>query len=334
MARAGFQHTIVAGRLTLPATVAVSFLLWLLFAVWKPVASEADAYVFRRLFAEFFSGTLLGSLPSLVAAAAVVYLLIELNNAYAVVRIRTSFQSSLYAWLLVASSFLFKPDAGCVVSLCLVLALCFLFRCYQSSHAAEWAFGCMFFLGASSLLFPAVFFLYPLFLLGMFLFRALHARSFWAGLLGWAVPYWFLWGHAFFHGQMELFYAPFRELASFAPLFSVRLPLPVLAVALWTVLLLVCGSIHYWFATYEDKIRSRAYLNFLIVLGFSLALLGILQVQHATMALQMLMPVAALLGAHLFSLLRTRFSNWLFIFFFVSVCFVALNNLWMLWFNS
>ena len=133
---------------------------------------------------------------------------------------------------------------------------------------------------------------------------------------------------------MALFYAPFRELASFAPLFSVPLPLPVLAVALWAVLLLACSSIHYWFATYEDKIRSRASLNFLIMVGFALALLGLFQMQHAEMALQMLLPVAALLGAHLFSLLRTRFSNLLFVFFFVSVLLVALHNLWMLWFNS
>lgn len=334
MARAGFQHAVVTGRLTLPATVAASFLLWLLFAAWKPVPAEADAYVFRRLFDEFVSGTLQGPLACLLAYAAVVYLLIELNNAYAVIRVRTSFQASLFCWLVVASSFLFVPGAGSVVSLCFVLALYFMFRSYQSSHAAEWAFGCMFFLGTSSLLFPAVFLLYPLFLLGLSLFRALHARSFWAGLLGWAVPYWFLWGHAFFHGQMALFYAPFRELASFAPLFSVPLPLPVLAVALWAVLLLACSSIHYWFATYEDKIRSRAYLNFLILVGFALALLGLFQMQHAEMALQMLLPVAALLGAHLFSLLRTRFSNLLFVFFFVSVLLVALHNLWMLWFNS
>ena len=70
------------------------------------------------------------------------------------------------------------------------------------------------------------------------------------------------------------------------------------------------------------------------MVGFTLALLGLFQMQHAEMALQMLLPVAALLGAHLFSLLRTRFSNLLFVFFFVSVLLVALHNLWMLWFNS
>ena len=333
MARAGFRQKMATGRPVLPVTAVASFLLWLLFAVRRPDAGGVDAYVFRRLFDEHVSRTVYGPLASLLGYAAVVFLLIELNNAYAVIRIRTSFQSSLYAWLLVASLFLFVPSSGSVVALCLVAALYFLFRSYQSSHAAQWAFSCTLFLGAGSLLFPGLFLLSPVFLLGLYLFRAFHARSFWAGLLGWCVPYWFLWGHAFWHGRMDLFYAPFRELVSFAPLFSVPLPFSVLAVGLLAVLLLVCGSIHYGFSSYEDKIRSRAYLNFLVLLGFVLALLGVCQTQHAAMVLQLLLPVVSLLGAHLFSLLRARWANWFFLLFFVSVLLVALNGLWMLWCN-
>ena len=36
------------------------------------------------------------------------------------------------------------------------------------------------------------------------------------------MPYWMLFGHAFFYDQIELFYHPFKELATFGDIFNLQ----------------------------------------------------------------------------------------------------------------
>ena len=60
-------------------------------------------------------------------------------------------------------------------------------------------------------------------LLEAYRFQSLTPRSFCGALLGWMLPYWRLFGHAFFYNEMELFYRPFNQLLAFGEVFNLQI---------------------------------------------------------------------------------------------------------------
>lgn len=330
MAKRRLQYKVATGKFTLPVSIMMSIILGAAFFFLRPVAAVDDTYPFRVILLEFLSDDWMGYLLTSLCYGFIGYLLIEFNNAYTIIRMRTSLQTSIYCWLILSYPSLFLQNLGCILSLCLGLSLYFLFRSYQKIQPVGTVFHAMLFLGLASLLFPQILFLYPIFLLGIYNFKALTLRTFFAGFIGLSVPYWFLLGHAFYYGQMSLFYAPFKDLIDFIPVFSTQLQLPFVLFASIVILLLIVSSLHYALTSYEDKIRSRAYLNFLILLGFVIILLGVLQMQYAYVWLQMLLPIVALLAGHLFALSRTWFSNLYFILSLIALSGSMCYNLWML----
>ncbi len=330
MTRRRFQYEIVTGKLTLPVTISLAIALWIAVSFFKPEAITHNSYPFGQLLREFIPGNLFEKIICFLCYTAICYLLIEFNNAFSIIRVRTSLQSSLYLLMLIAFPFLLKPSCGCFVSLCVVISLYILFRCYQHPKPAGYVFHSTLFVGLSSILFPQILFLFPFFLVGFYNFKALTARTIGASIAGLILPYWFLFGHAFYHNNMELFYIPFKELVKFQPV-AFNTINPSLAVSSGiTIFILVISAIHYGITNYEDKIRVRSYINFLILLSLSIIILGIFQLQHAEVLLQILLPITALLAGHLFALTETRFSNIFFIFFILLLTAVMCYNLWIL----
>ena len=62
-----------------------------------------------------------------------------------------------------------------------------------------------------------------LWLLEAYLFQSLTPRSFCGALLGWMLPYWMLFGHAFFYNEIELFYRPFNQLLTIGEFFNLAI---------------------------------------------------------------------------------------------------------------
>lgn len=78
---------------------------------------------------------------------------------------------------------------------------------------------------------------------------------------------WMLFGHAFFYDQIELFYHPpfKRTLATFGDIFNLQILQPwELATLGYLFVLFIVSAAHCVVAGFEDKIRTRAYLQFLI----------------------------------------------------------------------
>lgn len=109
---------------------------------------------------------------------------------------------------------------GDIVALGFLISIYFLFKSYQQTQAAGYLFYSFFFIGAGSILFPQFTILSVLWLLEAYRFQSLTPRSFCGALLGWMLPYWMLFGHAFFYNEMELFYRPFNQLLTFGEFFN------------------------------------------------------------------------------------------------------------------
>ena len=186
------------------------------------------------------------------------------------------------------------------------------------------------FIGAGSLFFPQLTLFIPIFWIGAYSFQALTPKSFFGGLIGWTLPYWFLFGHAYFYGEIELFYQPFIELVTFHPITLWNFPLWEIATLGYLLLLFIVSSVHCLVAGYEDKIRTRSYLHFLIFLTFCIFVYILLQPAQTFHLLPLLLIGVSILTGHFVVLTNSRASNVFFICALAGLILLFGFNVWML----
>lgn len=325
------QQRITGGRFTLPVAVLLSVAGWLVNNLFlpAPVCGEST-YPLARLVADWDEGTRLASLSDFLLYALMGYLLIELNNRFALIRMRASFQTAVYFLLIAVCPMMHRFCVSDVAALCFLCSLFFLFATYQHPRPAGYMFHSLAFVGLGSLFLPQLTLFVPLYWLGAYSFQSFTFKSFLGGLLGWSLPYWFLFAHAYYHGEMSLFYAPFAELVQFrSPDFSVVSLTDVLTAGYLFVLFAV-SAVHCFVAGYEDKIRTRAYLQHLILFTFCLLLYTALQPSFFLQVLPLLVICTSILAGHLLVLTTSRMSNLFFITMLAGWFALLGVNLWML----
>lgn len=325
-----FQERAVAGRHTLPATLLIVLLCRLLGLIWlhKP-DTPADGSTLWMQYVALPAGALTywGGLLLQVLTGG---LLIVLNNAFAIIRTRASFQTSVYLLLMtVLSTELYAPHAGDVAAALFTASLFFLFRSYRSPAPSGSLFASSACLALGSLAVPQLLYLLPCYVWGAYLFQSLNLRSFFALLVGCALPYWFLLAHAYWYGQMELFTAPFLDLARFHPLFEGLNARRVCLLAYLFVLYAVAAG-RFFAKGYEDKIRTRCYLRFFVLTGFFLFVYVVLQPAMGGQVVALLAVCVSILAGHLFVLSRGRAVNVFFIMTLVGIFIIFGFNLWTL----
>ena len=304
-----FQLDIATGRFTLPVVILLSLLLW---------------GITSQTWAE------LGSFAIMVLTG---YLMIEMNTAFSLIRTRTTFPVSIYWFLTTTLLFLHPFDWTHFIPLFFILSIYPMFHSYESHSASTSIFHSFLFIGLGSLVFPPFIYYIPLFLVSTISFRSLGIKSLLASLLGLATPYWFLFGHAFYHDQMYLFYKPFQEFFHFHSIDYHSIPPHILISWGAITILLLISSIHYVMVSYQDKTRTRINLSFIMVSAIWTTLFIALQPQHLNALFPIQLIGTAYLTAHLFTLTQNRFTNILFIVVFLVFIFLTGYNLWIQFFN-
>lgn len=264
------------------------------------------------------------------------YILIELNNRYTIIRVRASVQASFFILFVLACPQLYPLSRGSIASLIFVFSLHILFNSYQKQRPTNDLFLALFFLSLGTILVPQLFFLIPIYLLGAYQFQSLTAKSFFAGLIGLFVPYWFLFSHAFFYEEMWIFKAPFIALINSFQIETTLINLTfssLLSISLLLILYLV-SSIHFFMTSYQDKIRTRAFLNFLVIISSVLFLILLVNPILFNEIMPLLFIAVSFLSGHLFVLTKNRASNVFFICSTISLVFVFISNVWTLLYNS
>ena len=256
-----FQNRVTAGRFTLPAAILISVACWILSAILLPdLEIRKGNYPLWDIFYSSCIPTWGTRLFSFILYSVIGYFLIGLNNAFAIIRMRASVQTAIYFLLISVCPTMHILYAGDLVAVTFLIALYFLFKSYQQSKSASYLFHAFVFIGMGSLLFPQLIFFVPVFWIGAYSFQSLHPKSFFASLIGWSVPYWFLLGYAYLSGHMDLFYQPFLELVNFRSILFGFRPWELATIG-YILLLYMVSSSHCLIAGYEDKIRTVSYTH-------------------------------------------------------------------------
>lgn len=210
-----------------------------------------------------------------------VYLMVMLNNSYALMRIYSRTVSTTFMFLTCACG-LFESLTGGFVTLCVLGFFMSSFRLYQDKHAPGWAFVSFLCLGLVSFVWVQILYLVPLLLFIMLLMmQASSWRNFSGAILGLLLPYWTLIPVILLTDTSDLLISHFREFIEQGPgiLFTVTQDYIAfdteyyLSHVKWgntifaTILLLLfsISSLHFIHYAYEEKIKNRMLYNTLMI---------------------------------------------------------------------
>ncbi len=298
------QNIIAEGGLTLPVAALFGIVVWLL-----------SGLVQQRLWLQ------------LACFVATVYVLIELTNQNALLRVRSRMVSSTFIVLSCAASFLLPQMTGGIVQFCFVVAFLLLFQTYQTSHSIGRTFYAFTAIGLASIAFVHVLWYVPvLWILMATQLQSLNWRTWLTSLLGLAMPYWFalLWFLLPFNLSDE-WTTDFTPLADhFSKLADIAIQSPItshlflggLLVFILTIILATIGMAHFWQYSFEDKIRIRLLYGFFTAMTAVTVLFILVQPQHFSVLMRLLTLCASPLIAHVLTFTSSRLSN---ILFFVAL---------------
>lgn len=324
-----FLNRVTTSRLTLPAACLLAVLCWLAGSLLVPACGHKGESPLSPEALAALPPSWAGQLLCLLLCGAIGYLLIELNNRYAIIRMRASVQTAIFFLVVAASPGLHWHATGMTAATLMFIALFFLFGSFQQPNPTSHLFHAFLSLGIGSVLLPQSILFAPVLWIGAYNFQSLTPRSFLASLLGLAFPYWLLLGYACAVGDMEVLYRPLHEMAGFRPLLFRVEPWEAGTLS-YLFVLYVVATVHCLVTGLDDKIRTRCYLHFLILLAFCTFAYIALQPWMASLLTPLAAAVTSILAGHLFVLSNSRATNWFFLAMLALLPVLFIVNLWTL----
>ena len=302
------QNKVAESRLALPTTIVYAVVVWLLAGL-----IQGGWWLQFGCFA--------------LAA----FLMVELNNINALIRIYSRMVSCSFLAMSCMLCFLFPSTSGAIMAPLVIGSMVSLFVGYQDKQAARPSYYAFLLLGLASLTFVHILFFVPLiWLLMAFLLQCFSWRTWVASILGLLTPYWF--GCCWWAWQQDFTFLlnHFMALGDLArPLDFSLLTVPQIVSLAVVMLFAVIGIVHYLRKYHDDKIRIRLIYDVFIWTDLTAALFLVLQHQHYDCLMRMMVINTAPLIGHFLALTRTRWTN---IAFYAIVAIVLITtgfNLWM-----
>ncbi len=272
-------------------------------------------------------------LVSLLLTLLTAYVIVETNNTYVLIRTRSRMISSVWLFAMACMGMLHPFQPSLFAAFCLAVSYHLLFRTYGRVEPVVDVFHVFLMLAVGSVAFPPMLVFVPFYFWYLLVFlRSLSPRSFFAGLIGLFLPYWFWVGWIVLQGTS------FQELISTADayvlpkptsLVSQYLGLPLstkLTVGTLCLLSLWTG-ISYLNNYYEDKIQVRMMYYIYLMQTLVIAVLCLLWPIFAEAALPLLLVSCCPLLAHYFTLRNTWMGLFLFVLALLAFTAIALLTL-------
>jgi len=258
------------------------------------------------------------------------YLMVELSNGNALLRVRSRMVTSSFIALSCAACPLFGSLPAALVTLFFIVALLLLFTTYRRPDAVGRIYYAFLFIGLASFPFPQALYYVPvLWLLMASQLQSLSLRGFFATLLGLLTPYWLGSVWCIYQSDFSLLWHHLAQLGQFAvPYQGLTLSIGLVAVFVLTVVLSLTGIVHLWLHSFEDKIRIRLLYGFFTTLQLLTALFLLVQPQHVEVLLPLLFVFSSPLIAHFFTFTHSRLTNILFFAVIALLTGITVLNLW------
>jgi hypothetical protein len=269
-------------------------------------------YFIGKIFINKEIGYIVGFLTLLISGFAVQ----RISDTEMLAKERTRLPFMLFLLFFSVNTFLLPVSEATIIIICLVVYFFELFRAYQAPEAGVSFFGSGLALGMASLFAPQMLFFLPLMWVGMYKFRALEWKTFWASLVAVLMIYWILLAWCVWTNDFSLFAGLWNGLihirfSTVEALFQYD-KLPMWSVVILSIISLIHNRMH----SFNTSNRTRMILSFLtdnIILTVALIFL---YNDNAVIQAILYVPAAILIARFLRS---TGYRMAIFLFFVMSL---------------
>ncbi len=319
-----------------PATLACTFVAcmacWVISymqSVGYPVYGEVTAPPLWNAVCRLLPGKTITYAIGLLLMVGGAALLHRANYALMLIREKTVLPFLFYILFTSTNPDFFPLKATSVGVFCLILAIYQLFTSYHDPEARTNAYNSGLLIATGSLLWVHLLWFLPLFWIGMYNFRTLNIRTLLASLCGIGTVYWFVLGWCIWQGNYTAFTLPFTTLFKVRFLTAGTMGVAQGAGVAGIGVLTLLAAINILTHEYEDTLRTRQYLSFLIAMAAWIFVLYFQYEQESEEFMETACVPAAILVAHFFTVVRSRMVTWLFYFsilFFISLFIIRIWN--------
>lgn len=321
-----FQKNFANSQLTLAIAVLAAVFSWIAAVSTSSVPENtvSETYKIWEIITSYRGDVMLPAI-GICAFSLICFLLVEFNIRFDIIRKRTTLHVSFFLFFCACFPEVLRDVWGMTAALGILLATFNLFQAYHKRYASYSVFYSFLFLGLSFIALPHLLTLIPLFLWGMYKLQSFSMRTFLAAVLGFAFPLWILFCHAFYHEQMELFYAPFTMFTEtfasgvFEPDFRT---IPAFA---FIIIVFMAGIIHYLCTSFDDKLMTRSYMGFITGLIVWL-LCSCVHAQENERLLPTLFVFVSLIWCHFTVLSQKLYASIIFALIFIAMIALFLSN--------
>jgi hypothetical protein len=234
-----------------------------------------------------------------------------MSSEFRLIRVRSFFPFFLFC--LLGGSFLpVLPLDGAALS-CLLLTLsCYrLFRSLDHGSVSRAVFDASVLLVLASVFQSRLLWLMPAIWMVMGILQVLNLRSFLASILGILSVFWIIGGISFLIGDYAFLLAYAKDLVGFE-LFNIsEISSSEITYIVFLAVLMISAIISFWPKQHLDKLKTRNYLNSVLLLWFALLILWFFSSNDESYMLP-LMSLSTLVIAHFFSLVDSLYSRIMF----------------------
>ena len=303
------QNRVAESRIALPTTAVYALIVWLMAGL-----------IGSNLWIQLCCTTL------------ATYLMVELNNQNALIRIYSRMVSCAFMVLSCAGCFLFPSMKAALGLVCFTAFLLLFVKTYQNRRSSGTTLCAFAMLGLASLIHVHVLFFVPLFW-GFMIFKiqTFSLRTLTASFLGILLPYWFIAPYLAWTGDFTPLLEHLDQLGwgTSSYDYSTMSSGELLFYAL-LLIVIITGTVHYLRTRYKDKIRTRMLFDCFLITAWVAAILVVLQPQHTTLLIPMLIACVSTLIGHFLALTNTRWTNIGFWAITTLTVFITVYNLWTL----
>lgn len=316
MRQKSFQQHATSSKFTLPAALLILLAGWVISLHTPSVTSlpHTGSALWKLLSTHLPAERPLSLGINLLLYLLIGFLLIPFNNKIAIIRTRASIHTSLFFFWSALLPILHPLQGESAATLILLASLLCFMAGYQHPSPMTYVYHSWLLAGFASCLIPEVLILIPIYLIGLYLFHILSFKNLVAGILGLAFSYLIFFFLAWALQEMPLVTS---QLAILKELFTTYHFPPHEAwlntLAVFHGLLLLIALFHYWFKRSQIKIRTRDFINFILLT--EIALQATIYFKPGT--LYTLLPVSLIglsfIEGHFLTTVQTKLTNLLFI---------------------
>lgn len=301
------QNKVATSSFLLPVAFVLSFLLWFFHGLTSQLNMA------------------LGFIICLSCTA----LMMELNNAFVLLRVRSRMVSATFVLLWASCLSLHGLQWAHVVALCFILIYHSLFHAYQQQSTSGGTFNAFLCLGISSIFVPQVVILAIPLAIAFAWFQAMNSRSFIAMLLGLLTPLWIGGSLGFLTDTLPVMQDYFLSKIEWSFDSYRQVTVPQISLFVWIVILDVISIAHVFRFSYKDKIRTRMFYYFMSWMTWVLVGMVLAFPQYVQVMLILLITNSSPLIAHYFTLANGKVPRAIFVIALLLLFAIITMNLWM-----